>query len=158
MSRFIQVAVIMISMAFAACQRSDTDDQPQKDNVRIGLSENGEDLLSRLISSASTESDFDRELKALVESGDYESVFVLTHAMFELPWDGDVDGGYDAPKSKVEGALDFLVKVPEHDSMSANYWRALDGDGSVTEAQSDLLDWTTKNQAILKWDGERFVP
>lgn len=93
----------------------------------------------------------------MAASGEYDSVVALTHAMFELPW---VEaqrprGRRDVrmPKLAVERALDGLVAVPEHDRLSAAYFRALEGDGDVEQARATLLSWTLAQREKLAWDG-----
>ncbi|MGI9239273.1 MAG: hypothetical protein ACR2RV_00645 [Verrucomicrobiales bacterium] len=151
MTRTIIFGLALACCSFSACQRRDTGNSTKPGEERKGLSEKGEARLDRLISLAEDEPKFDRELKAVVKSGGYESALILTHAMFELPWEGDDGSGFDNPKSKVEMALDFLVPVWDHDHLSTDYWRALGGEGDSLEARSALLDWTIKNRTKVKW-------
>jgi len=132
--------------------------------LREGLTEEGQDSLDVLLAAQDEPVKFSMRLDQISSSGEYESVVILTHAMFELPWVESLRprGRYDLrmPKVAVEYSLDHLIAATEHDGLSARYFRALEGRGDLEEAKEKLLRWTLDHREQLKWDGGnfRFVP
>ena len=137
--------------------------RPAKVSLRKGLTAEGDERLESLLSSQGEAEVFARQLDKIATSGDYESVIILTHAMFELPWVDRLKSRFRRdmrmPVLAVEYRLDRLVQAPGHDGLSARYFRALvKGKGSVEDAKANLLQWTMDHRDLLEWDGESFRP
>ncbi len=128
--------------------------------LREGLTEEGQDSLDALLAAQDDPVGFSARLKQIASSGEYESVVILTHAMFDLPWVESLrpQDRYDRrmPKLAVEKSLDQLVGAREHDGLSSRYFRALAGRGDLEEAKEKLLRWTLDHREKLKWTGESF--
>ena len=131
-------------------------------NGRAGLDAAWQERLDTLLAAQGDPAEFERLLRDAAASGEYGAVVALTHAMFELPWveaqRPQGRGDTRMPKLAVEGVLDDLVAVTEHDQLSAGYFRALKGRGDVDEAKAKLIDWTVRHRDLLLWNGTRFIP
>ena len=124
------------------------------------LGDRGVSELAGLLAAQNDPVEFRAKLEKLTSSGDYESVYLLTHAMFELPWLAGKDARRPdptMPKLLVERALDRLVAAQEHDSLSARYFLALRDDGDIEAAKAELLAWTKDHEGAMKWNGWRFL-
>lgn len=157
-TRFLSAAVLC---ALAAAAVHAAEAQP-KEEPPVGLDAEGQKDLDALLALQNDRPAFDQKLEALAKSGKYRSVFVLTHAMFRLPWiealEPKGNGDTRMPKLAVEHMLDALVSAREHDKRSAAYFRALRDGKGVKEAEQNLLSWTKDNEAKMEWNGDSFAP
>jgi hypothetical protein len=117
-----------------------------------GLPTGGKAHLDALLQAQGDPEAFARELDVTASSGQYESVIILTHAMFELPWDGVTRSIRLVPKLATERRLDSLVAGKGHDRLSGAYFRALKRRGDVEKAKDALLTWTIEHESKLVWD------
>lgn len=122
-----------------------------------GLSSEDQRRLEGLLRSP-TDQRFDEMLEQIAGSGDPGSILLLTHAMIQLPWVKELDphgrGDLRMRKVRVEQALDHLVASPEHEQLSARYFRAATGDGPVDEAAHALIQWTLDPKQKFVWSPE----
>lgn len=76
--------------------------------------------------ASSDDAGFDSYLGTLAASGAPRSILVITHVMFELPWEPELEprhrGDLRMRKLRVESALDDLVASTQHDGLSARYF------------------------------------
>jgi hypothetical protein len=125
-----------------------------------GLTARGDSQLDALVAAQHDPERFRQELDHISSTGEFESVVVLTHAMFELPWVADLkpESRYDTrmPKLAVKHRLDQLIAAQEHDRLSAAYFRALKTGADIEAAKQELLSWTAAHRSKLAWDGEHF--
>ena len=139
--------------------RGDVEHGPSADEpvkIRLGLTKEGEVELKRLLELQTDLKQFEQVIVELIQRREKQTLFILTHLMFELPFDPKtIRHPTNAPVLIVERALDNLVYAEDsHDHLSAMYFRALDGGGEVADAKAALLDWTIENQEELVFFGD----
>lgn len=129
-------------------------DDPVK--IRLGLTKEGEVELKRLLELQTDLKQFKLVIEELIQRREKQTLFILTHLMFELPFDPKANRpSTNAPILIVERTLDNLVYAEDsHDHLSAMYCRALDGGGEVADAKAALLNWTIENQEELVFFGD----
>ena len=154
--RFVLICIGLLVSEAAA-------EEQAKSKPARGLDDITQRKLDDLLKVQRDHESFAKKLEEVSATGKYSSVIVLTHAMIQLPWDDTLKPKHRTdrrmPKLAVERRLDELVAAPEHDKLSAQYFRAvLKNEGDVKEAEKQLLDWTIRKEKELQWDGERFVP
>ncbi|YCM45169.1 hypothetical protein V2O64_03925 [Verrucomicrobiaceae bacterium 227] len=150
---------IGIAALFAGC-RGDIAHENNTDNpvhTRPGLTEEGEVELERLLKLQTDLKEFELVIEELILRKEKQTLLILTHAMFELPFDENVvRHSTKVPILMIERALDNLVVAEDsHDHLSAMYFRALRGDGKVENAKAELLNWTIENQDELVFFGNQ---
>jgi hypothetical protein len=136
------------------------DDAAPPKAIRAGLNQSGNVAVEDLLRLQNDTERFAKHLETITANPDFETVLVLTHAMFELPWDYGREGRDNpssVPKLLVEMRLDRLVAVEQqHDGLSAAYFRALKKKGDVEGAKKALLDWTIDHRDRLVLRSGRF--
>ncbi|MDB4265417.1 hypothetical protein N9891_01565 [bacterium] len=150
--------LVGIVAALTGC-RGDIEHEGSVDDpveTRIGLTKEGEVEVERLLELQTDLKEFGLAIEELIQRREKQTLFVLTHTMFELPFDAKViQHPANAPILLVERALDNLVVAEDsHDHLSALYFRALDDGGDVESTKAALLNWTIENQEELVFFGD----
>jgi hypothetical protein len=155
-----------------------TDSLRETPKLRHGITEEGTTALNKLLGLQGDVETFAAQLEEVATSGKPESMYILTHLMFELPWLPRLAPGpwpefqfkyHDTPMPKlvVERRLDDLVaagdldprivEASDHEYLSAMYLHALEDDGDIEAAKNALMKWYDDNSSTLMWTGERYV-
>lgn len=127
-----------------------------KNGTRYGLSDIGDSTVDRII-LLDDRAEFDAAVEAVAVSGKENTFVILTHVMFELPWNPDL-----APKGRSDLRMrkcaleNRLDRLGHPDGLSARYFRAaIKGRGSIEDTKKRLLDWYLESQYRQEWLPDR---
>jgi len=143
---------LLLTVSLCAEEPTAPPGVPMKVPNRVGLNIAASTVVTDLLGGE--DAAFDSKVAALAKNGKPISLLILTHLMFELPWDPawNLDEQRNSRKAKVEKTLDLLIKGSEHEKLSAAYFRALKGKEEVSAAKTALIDWVEWYQKEFAWN------
>jgi hypothetical protein len=127
-----------------------------------GLSLQDRTQLDELLSLCSDEGRFGDKLEAISQTGSYNSVLIITNALFSLPLhENDISNLNDSevnPRfTETARCLDKLVRSQQHDRLLRCYCTSLQDGHNISWYKDQLIVWTINNRANARWDGYEFI-